>query len=230
MVARLDDVRVEPQPVAAAASRSSWISSTSKPSSFSRCSRSSTLKRSSAANVSSRVSSLPERLVARDDLVAGLVGVEVGGQPDLGVDVEQLADDVRLRDVEVVARAGRRRARRAARPSPRRRGTRTARRRRAGRARSRASSRPRRSRADAGARAARRARSAGACAGRGCRAPEKSDAVGQRVLEVARDQDRVEVVAAAGDDADRLDDRQALPLRAGAAASTRGGPGARAAP
>ena len=39
-------------------------------------------------------------------------------------------------------------------------------------------------------------------------------AVGERVLEVARDQHGVQVVAAAGDDPDRLDDRQALPLEA----------------
>ncbi len=48
----------------------------------------------------------------------------------------------------------------------------------------------------------------------GERGAAEERAVGKRVLEVARDQDRVEVVVASGDDADRLDDRQRLALEA----------------
>ena len=44
----------------------------------------------------------PEALVATDDLLTGLVGVDVRRQADLGVDIEELADDVDVRDVEVV--------------------------------------------------------------------------------------------------------------------------------
>ena len=86
----------------AAAVASSWISSTSKPSSLSRCSRSSTLNRSSGRERLLARQLAPEDVVAPHDLVAGLVGVEVRRKPDLGVDVEQLADDVDLRDLEVV--------------------------------------------------------------------------------------------------------------------------------
>src|SRR5262245_19166601 len=46
---------------------------------------------------------VPEGPVPPDDLLGGLLGIEPGRQPELRVDVEQLADDVRLGDVEVVA-------------------------------------------------------------------------------------------------------------------------------
>src|SRR5690349_9593007 len=44
----------------------------------------------------------PEVLVAADDLLADLIRVDPRRQARLRVDVEQLADDVRLRDVDVV--------------------------------------------------------------------------------------------------------------------------------
>ena len=44
----------------------------------------------------------PEIFVAAHDLVARLLGIDVGRQPDLGIDVEQLADDVDVRDLQVV--------------------------------------------------------------------------------------------------------------------------------
>ena len=46
---------------------------------------------------------MPQRLVTADDLLADLVRVEVGREADLRIDVEQLAEDVHLRDLEVVA-------------------------------------------------------------------------------------------------------------------------------
>ena len=52
----------------------------------------------------------------------------------------------------------------------------------------------------------------------------------ERVVEVARDQDRVEVAAAVGDDADGLDDRHLLGCEARAAGGTRAGRARPAAP
>ena len=52
----------------------------------------------------------------------------------------------------------------------------------------------------------------------------------ERVVEVARDQDRLELVAALGDDADRLDDRHLVGGEARAAAGTRAARSAPAAP
>ena len=155
----------------------------------------------------------PERVVARDDLVGRLVGVEVVGQPDLGVDVEQLADDVHLRDVEVVAPlpVGERAVQLAGLGVDEVRGQ------RAGvaaeeRVRERAVAPEEAAQVQAREQLDERVQEVRAQVGDAAAGEER--AVGERVLEVARDQDGVQVVAAAGDDPDRLDDRQALPLEA----------------
>jgi hypothetical protein len=152
---------------------------------------------------------VPQCLVARDDLGAGLVGVEIGREPDLGVHVEELADDVQLRDVEVVRalpvgelavqlsglrvdEIRRERARVATEE----------------RVRERAVAPEEAAEMQAGeqlgqpvqqVRAQVRDRSTG-----------EERAVGERVLEVPRDQHGAEVVAATGDEPDRLDHRQSL--------------------
>ena len=172
---------------------------------------------------------VPERAVARDDLVTRLVRVEIGRQPDLGVDVEQLADDVLLRDLEVVgALTVRERAvqltglgvdevggeRAGVAPEER--------------VRERAVAPEEPAQVQSGEQLdepVQEMRAQVGDAGAG-----EEHAVRQRVVEVARDQDRVEVVAALGHDADRLDDGQRPGPAAGAAASTRAGRAARAAP
>ena len=80
-------------------------------------------------------------------------------------------------------------------------------RRRAGRACSRASSRPRRTRPGAAARAAPRTRRAGGQRRRE-HGPRQHEPVRERVVEVARQQHRLVARAALADDADRLDRRQ----------------------
>ena len=153
----------------------------------------------------------PERGVAGDDLVSRLVGVEVRRQTDLGVDVEQLADNVRLRDVEVVGSlaVGELRVQLAGLRVDEVGGE------RAGvaaeeRVRERAVA-PEEA-AEMEAREELGERVQGVRAEIGDRRAGEERAVGQRVLEVPRDQDRVEVVAAVGHDPDRLDDRQLLAL------------------
>ena len=107
MVARLDDVRVEPQAVAVRRRDELDLLDVEAE-----------LVEPAQALVDAVALVGAERLLARQlatraprsarTLVGGLVGIEAGGQADLGVDVEQLADDVLLGDLEVVARAGRR--------------------------------------------------------------------------------------------------------------------------
>ena len=162
-MSRLDDIRVESS--RAFAARLSSTSSTSKPRSFSR---------RTVPRVEAFVR--PEHLLARqlvpqasyrpDDLGDRLVWIEVNREvrpPPRDRATRRPCSPARSR---CRSPAARRTASRAAHPSRCRRDTPSARRRRDGRACSRASSRPRRSRAGAAARAARPARRVGACAGR----------------------------------------------------------------
>ena len=159
VVARLDDLRIEPQPVALVVATSS-ISSTSKPSSFS-------LPQPFVDPVGScgrrppRASARPERArSARRARRPSPWRPARRWTPELRLDVGSSPATFSSAIVEVVAALAVGEARDASRPSRRRRDRPPARPRRAGRACSRASSRPRRSRPGAGARAARRARRA----------------------------------------------------------------------
>ena len=155
----------------------------------------------------------PQRLVASHDLLARLVGVEVRRETDLGLDVEQLADDVRLRDLEVVAALalGETAVQLAGL------GVHEVRGERAGvaaeeRVRERAVAPEEAAQVQPSEELDERVQQVGAQVGDP--APGEQRAVGQRELEMPRDEDRVHVRAAAGDDADRLDDRQVLALEA----------------
>ena len=156
---------------------------------------------------------VPERGVARDDLFSRLVRVEIRRQSDLGVDVEQLADDVRLRDVQVVCplpvgelpvqfarlrvdEVGGERAGVAAEERVRQRAV-----------------APEEA-ADVEPSEQLRERVQEVRAQVGDRRAGEEGAVGERVLEVLRDQDRVEIRAARRHDSDRFDDRQSLSLEA----------------
>ena len=151
----------------------------------------------------------PERLVAPHDLAAGLVGVEVGREPDLGVHVEQLPDDVHLRDLEVVAALALgecavqlpglgvdeiRRERACVAPEER------------VRERAVAPEEPPQMQP------CKELRKCVQEMGAQIRDPlgREQRAVGKRELEVSRDQRGVEAARTVGDDADRLDDRQVL--------------------
>ena len=156
---------------------------------------------------------VPERRVPGDDLLSGLVGIDVRRQPDLGVDVEQLADDILLRDLEIVGPlAVRERSMQLA-------GLRVdeVRRERAGIApeegiRKRAVAPEEAAQMQACKQLGKRVQQVRAQVGDA--AARKENAIRQRVVEMTRDQRRVEIVAARGDDPDGLDDRQTLPLQA----------------
>ena len=156
---------------------------------------------------------VPERRVPGDDLLSGLVGIDVRRQPDLGVDVEQLADDVLLRDLEIVGPlAVRERSMQLA-------GLRVdeVRRERTGIApeegiRKRAVAPEEAAQMQARKQLGKRVQQVRAQVGDA--AAREENAIRQRVVEMTRDQRRVELVAARGDDPDRLDDRQTLSLEA----------------
>ncbi len=154
---------------------------------------------------------VPERRVTSDDLLAGLVRIDVRRQSDLGVDVEQLADDVLLRDLEIVgALADRERSVQLA-------GLRVdeIRRESAGvapeeRIRERAVAPEEAAEMQAREQLGKRVQQVRTQVGNA--AAREENAIRQRVVEMTRDQRCVEVAAARGDDPDRLDDRQTLPL------------------
>ncbi len=156
---------------------------------------------------------VPQPVVPTDDLFARLVRVEVLGEPDFCVDVEQLADDVLLCDVEVVvALALRERAVQLACL-----GVDEVCRERAGvapeeRVRERAVAPEEPAQVQAREQLDERVQEVRAQVG-DAGAREQS-AVGQGVVEVPGDQDRVEIVAPRGHDPDGLDDGERLSLQA----------------
>ena len=153
----------------------------------------------------------PQRLVAAQHLRRRLERIEARGQAHLGrLEVEQLAGDVLLGDLQVVRALPVAQLRDAARPSRRPRGRPRACPRRGGRACSRASSRPRRTR-QVDPHEQLRERVQQAVAQIGHAGPAEQAAVGQREVEVPGDQHRLRLVpvlaGTARHDADRLDDR-----------------------
>ena len=148
---------------------------------------------------------VPERLVARDEVGGGLLRPQLAVPAELGLDVGELAGDVLLGDHEVVGplpvrearvqlarlgvdEVGRERARIAAEE----------------RVRERAVAPEEAAEVEADEQLRARVEQPPAQVGDAAAGEERSER--QRVVEVTRDQDRVEVGAAVGDDADRLDD------------------------
>ena len=151
----------------------------------------------------------PERGVALDHFERGLFGVEAGGQADLGFDVEQFADDVRLGDLDVIEplsfaelavqlarlgvdEVGRQRAGVAAEE----------------RVGERAVAPEEPAQVQAREQLGQPVQEVGSEVGDAVTREE--GAVGERVVEVPRDQHRVHLVGPFRDQAHRLDDRQAL--------------------